>query len=159
MSVKVGVAFTPVLVSVPPFMATAIIFAIWPRVTLPVGSKLPSSLPLMTFSATRTLTASVCWISSASLKSAALAPIAIMPTSMMPDRARLRTRLRLFMDCFLLFIFDVGRRLVIFWISRSPEALRPKGSRFQKAKCDSPEETKKGGKMAKKRPEIPNFRR
>ena len=33
----------PVLGSLPPFRATAIILAIWPRVTLPSGRKEPSS--------------------------------------------------------------------------------------------------------------------
>ena len=48
---------------------TQMILAISARVTVVLGSKAPVSLPLSTPRVDMTLTASVCWISSASVKS------------------------------------------------------------------------------------------
>ena len=98
MSLNMALLPVPRVGSLPPLSMTQMILAISARVTVAVGSKAPVSLPLSTPRVDMTSTASVCWISSASVKSlfAAEAPMAIMPTSMTPVRARLRTRLRFF---------------------------------------------------------------
>ena len=88
--------------SLSPYRIRQTRMAIWARVTVCSGMKLPLPSPCMTPSSSRTEAAVTLEMSSASLKLRALEPMTIMPRSMTEARVRLRARFRFLIRIFLL---------------------------------------------------------